>query len=245
MDFDKIRESVPTLIKLAKYGNRSLDNELAEAFVLSEIDELEYLLEGNNYLQGATESSALKVLRTTLKMGLSVDKNANMVYVTAGKNTTKNCVELNVQVTTEGELFLATKAGLITSCDMPYREGDEYVFSFIKGDGTKETIKKGWDFFKRLMDYSSKKNNGKANKLYGTDIDSIDAGFAATKLVKHAIKRIGVNPMNSEKKVIDATNYKPLGLVGDEFTDEMYEEVTSTDVNNDLVELQDEMDFEL
>jgi hypothetical protein len=241
MDFNKIREEIPTLIKLAKYGNRSLDNDLAEAFVISEIDELEYMIEGAGYMEKATEASAIKVLRTALKMGLSIDKNAGLVYIAAGSNSQKNCIELTYQVTTEGELFLAMKQGLILATNRPYKDGDKYVFEFTKGDGNSEKVEKDWEFFKRLKEYSSKKNNGRPNKLYGNDIESIDEGFACTKLVKHAIKKLGSNPMRGDaQKVLDVANYKPMGLVDEEELDGFYDQIVEEEEEPQPIESSEE-----
>ena len=58
----------------------------------------------------------------------------------------------------------------------------------IRPDGSFDFFWMLIDDIERLKGYSSKKNNGYANALYGKDAASIDTGFLEAKLIKHAFK---------------------------------------------------------
>lgn len=125
-----------------------------------------------------------------------------------------------ITVTGYGEILLRQRAGQIRSVDNPKvvydcdtfrygeRDGKSYIeyekaiprpqgariiacyVRIIKADGSVDYFVLDTDEMVRLKQYSGKSNWGKANALYGTQLDcsDIDTGFLKSKTVKHAFK---------------------------------------------------------
>lgn len=123
----------------------------------------------------------------------------------------------NLQISPYGELIMRMRAGHIRHADRPVVVYDGDVFKigtneqgqkviqydaaiprksktitacFIRIeriDGTVDFQHMLPDDWERLKAFSEKKNNGKANALYGKD-GNIDPGFLEAKMIKHAFK---------------------------------------------------------
>lgn len=123
----------------------------------------------------------------------------------------------NLQISPYGELYLRQYYGQIKTADNPivvYR-GDEFevitngggrtihhkacyprtsdkiiacFIRIVKIDGTIDFGIMDEVEMERLKEYSKKKNQGKANKLYGNNELKMDTGFLIAKTIKHAFK---------------------------------------------------------
>lgn len=99
----------------------------------------------------------------------------------------------NPEVVYAGEEFSVTSGpngkGVTHSWKYPRPEGDIVAcyFKFIKADGTVDYGFMDLRDMERLKAFSAKKNNGKANALYGEN-GKVDKGFLIAKTIKHAFK---------------------------------------------------------
>lgn len=123
----------------------------------------------------------------------------------------------NLQISPYGELYLRQYYGQIKAADNPIvvydcdefevitgatgrivnhkavypRTSDKIIACFIrivKHDGTVDFGLMDEVEMARLKTYSAKKNQGKANALYGGDDKQFDTGFLIAKTIKHAFK---------------------------------------------------------
>lgn len=102
----------------------------------------------------------------------------------------------NVVVVYEGDSFEVSEnngvKGVKYSAKIP-RQSSKVIACFVKIvrlDGTIDFFYQTEEDFNRLREYSSKRNFGKPNALYSSNNGSIDSGFAATKVLKHAFKHL-------------------------------------------------------
>jgi hypothetical protein len=58
-------------------------------------------------------------------------------------------------------------------------------------------------YFERLMGFSAKQNKGTPNALYTSNNGSIDPEFAATKVMRHVLSKMGINPVIKREVQID------------------------------------------
>lgn len=100
----------------------------------------------------------------------------------------------NPVVVFEGDEFevITTETGRVVKHLAKYpRESERIIACFVrivKHDGTIDFGIIDELEMDRLKAYSAKKNNGKANALYGTDGKQFDTGFLIAKTIKHAFK---------------------------------------------------------
>ena len=209
MNFNKISDQLPTLTKIAKFANPSMSIEDAEILALTEIDELQSIISSSEYLLKCTEDSAIRVLRSVIKKGLTVDQSVKLVYILPNYNSYLKCYEVTAPETVDGKLYLAYRSGRIVdhrACE--FKDGI-FTFSYKLIDGRWQEFEYDWSFFKRLMGFSEKKNKGKINQLYGSDISTIDPSFAKAKVIKHSLSKLGINPFQTN---IEVKQFTPTGL---------------------------------
>ncbi|MGL5681710.1 MAG: hypothetical protein ACRDDZ_01480 [Marinifilaceae bacterium] len=147
-----------------------------------------------------------------------------------------------VEISPYGELDLRIQAGQLLYADRPVvvYEGD--LFQPLVNDNGQKIVKyqasiprqsnnvigsfikvvrpnNSFDFFwmlpediDRLKKYSSKKNRGNANELYGKDSASIDTGFLEAKTIKHAFKTFPKLRLGQFSKLQEEANAVDYGL---------------------------------
>jgi hypothetical protein len=209
MNFQKIRNELPTLTKIAKFANPNISIEDAEILAITEIDELESIISSNEYLLKCSEDSAIRTLRSVIKKGLTVDQTVKLVYILPNYNSYLKTYEVTAPETVDGKLFLAYRSGRIVDHRACEFDGSVFTFSYKLPDNRWQDFTYDWSFFTRLMGFSEKKNKGKINALYGDSIDTIDISFAKAKVIKHSLTKLGINPFQSNVKV---NNFTPTGL---------------------------------
>lgn len=123
----------------------------------------------------------------------------------------------NPVIVYEGDVFepYQDASGKGVNFKMNVNHGTKIIGAFIrivKMDNTEDfhwMVEADW---KRLMEYSKKKNNGYPNALYSSMNGGIDPGFLGAKLIKHAFKsypKVDLSNFSVESKDNDDPNDDP------------------------------------
>jgi hypothetical protein len=227
---------IEVLKMMYKLGNPSATDDLAHAAVIAELDEYRQIIGSSEALKKCSVESMERTLRQILRKGLTVDQSVKLVYIMPLRGQVEH------KLSVDGELFLAFKSGRLLDFNNPYREGDAYIFEYKVDDGNGgRWISNTYDysFFQRLKKF------GGTSKFYGSDINSLDPGFAKAKIMRHEIKRLGNNPFYSRG---DIKAFKTTGLT-DEDIDEYNEEVRAYEAEISQPEpaepIDNDLNFEL
>lgn len=98
----------------------------------------------------------------------------------------------NPEVVYEGEDFsiITNGAGKVVNHKITYPRPEGAIIAvyirLVKNDGTSDYYVMDLPGMQRLKGYSERKNNGKANALYGGESGKPDKGFMIAKCIKHA-----------------------------------------------------------
>ena len=167
-------------------------------------------------LQRATPFSIFTAFVDLAVCGLSLEPGSRALAYLVGRNVNIGSREhptwegrCTLTISAYGELVMRARAGQIRHADNPVLVYDNDEFSFKDQDGRKSVtytcnlphtghhivacylrITRAEDWA-RLAGYSQKQNRGRANELYGVDVNgqvNIDPGFLMAKCIKHAFK---------------------------------------------------------
>jgi hypothetical protein len=190
-----------------------ISNEEAEQLAECEIENLKTLAMYNPIINECHAISAVAAVRSVIRMGLSLDPNLKLVYVQTrnvkhGDNWIK---KLEISPSVNGLIYMAQDSGKLQDFERPEVEYDStgkvsiVTWRYKTGNEWKEVTRDVQDF-ERLMKYSAKQNNGKANALYTSHNGGIDPEFASTKTMKSVLTKLGINPLAKRVK----PDYEPV-----------------------------------
>lgn len=190
-----------------------MDKAEALPLVINELDNLEAIALTQPEILNCHPVSIVQSVKAVLRMNLTLDPNAGLVYLAARNVQSGNqwIKVLTVQRTARGEISFARQAGRILDIKSPkviYDENGavdkvivEYLVPTYEGARWEERVFDK-DFFHRLRIFSHKQNSkGKddsikkdySNKLYSSNKGGIDPEFAKAKAIRHALKNLGAN----------------------------------------------------
>jgi hypothetical protein len=178
--------------------------------------------------------TSIAAVRSIIRMGLTLDPNLGMVYVKTRNFKAGNTFykRLELQPTVNGLLYMALQTGTLQDHKRPtitYNDKNqvESVTFEYKTAGEWKSITKDAGYFQRLSGFSAKQNKGSANALYSSHNGFIDPEFAATKVMRHVLSKLGINPMNKRQAQI-------------EFTPVIAAEITAAENEDLLINFQNE-----
>lgn len=200
-----IQEAKPALMKIAGFVLQRSPGEL-EAVVESEIIYLQQRVQSSEVLAQCTPESLLLCIRHSVRDNLSLDENAGLVYIYPQNVKTANgwIKVAKYEASPNGKISLCRQTGNLLDHKQPViaKDGSGKItgghIELLKPsfpDPRWETISFDESHITRWRDASTKKNKGKTNPLYSNGpAKGIDEGFMKAKIVKHALKNLGLNP---------------------------------------------------
>jgi len=207
-----------------------------QAFELAamEIDNLKIHALTNPVIAECEPVTAVAAVRSIIRMGLTLDPNLGMVYIKTRNVKSGNSFfkKLELQPTVNGLLYMALQTGTLQDHKRPTvtynaKNQVETVTFEYKTSGEWKSITKDAAYFQRLSGFSAKQNKGSANALYSSHNGFIDPEFAATKVMRHVLSKMGINPMNKRQAQI-------------EFTPVVDADITAAESNDLLINFQNE-----
>lgn len=211
-----LKNNEPTLEALLRICNPETTD--LKALAMQEVSYFEELAMMNPRLLECDPTSVLMCVRAALKVNLTLDPSANLVYLipSSVKNQAGQYVKvLTLKRTVNGELSVAYQAGTLVDHERPTVEYDTET-KRVKSVTVKlgrpsmggvrwETIVYDANYFKKWMEASHKKNAGfnknnannetlsEANALYRSFNGGIDPEFAIAKALRHSVSKLGTN----------------------------------------------------
>ena len=183
--------------------------EEARSVAVKELSNCEMLIQKNPSLLNCTPKSFLLAVKQCICDGLTLAPTAGLAYllpqrVKVGQNGNQDVYEWTVTYdpTVNGRLSMAFQSGSVLDVKRPYftfdsdEKLDTVTVEFLVPSYPEprwEVITFGKMHFKKWMDASSRKNNGKPNPNYTSWNGGIDPEFASTKAIRHGLGKRGTN----------------------------------------------------
>ncbi len=234
-----LNNNISTLTKIALINlPDGTSMEKAGKIVMKEIINFEMVCMMKPELANLDKDSIFLAVRNAIADNISLSPNAGLVYLYPGKvctgvvNNVKVYKDILIyQPTCEGELSIARQSGAILDHKRPVvnfdgkGDVDTVIFEFMVPAYPKprwESVTFNKTFFEKLKQKSAAKFGGTANANYtswnqkdngnGVMIGTIDPEFAASKAIKHGLKKRGRNanenqhPVQQVEKTVNTEN---------------------------------------